>query len=161
MKIEENKNSLKLVDEISNIIDNHLNKLKKEEIQNYFGLKTEEEIKQLYDKTGINQNLNEINNNYPDEIIDKIAKNLPKRCLIGLPDKEYFISKLENNKFIKEDYLYQEFKKDGNDGYRCIALQLLGNEEFHNEIRMDVYNFLYNNKNTKILGIKLPPLYEK
>ena len=43
-------------------------------------------------------------------------------------------------------FKFKDVEGDGNCGYRAIAIQLLGNEEYHNIIRCDVYNYLKLNK---------------
>ena len=168
----QNNTQPQLVDAIGNVVDTHLNNIEKEEVRKFFGLKTEEEVDQFFNKvkenntndisihpgspslsqlTGIkNENSIFSGANYHDNILEELTKNLPRRSLLGLPNKEYFISKYVNNYnnilYNPYDYKYQDVKDDGNGGYRCIALQLLGNEDFHNDIRMDVYNFLHHNK---------------
>ena len=164
----QNKEQNLLADAIGSVIDNHLTQIQNEEIKNFFGLKSDEEVKKLLEQSNISNNSNDASihpgspslsqltgtsktpgNDYHDDFIEQLKKTLPKRSLIGLPNKEYFITKYVNNYnnilYNPYDYKYQDVKGDGNGGYRCIALQLLGNEDFHNDIRMDVYNFLHHN----------------
>ena len=44
--------------------------------------------------------------------------------------------------FLKEWSKFKDVEGDGNCGYKAITNQLLGNEEYHNIIRTDVYNYL-------------------
>ena len=164
----QNKEQNLLADAIGSVINNHLTQIQNEEIKNFFGLKSDEEVKKLLEQSNISNNSNDASihpgspslsqltgtsktpgNDYHDDFIEQLKKTLPKRSLIGLPNKEYFITKYVNNYnnilYNPYDYKYQDVKGDGNGGYRCIALQLLGNEDFHNDIRMDVYNFLHHN----------------
>ena len=64
----------------------------------------------------------------------------------GLADREYFINKIDNNQgsniFNLLEYRQKDVGKDGNCGYRAIALQLYSNENYHNLIRKDVYDYL-------------------
>ena len=64
----------------------------------------------------------------------------------GLADREYFINKIDNNQgsniFNLLEYRQKDLGKDGNCGYRAIALQLYSNENYHNLIRKDVYDYL-------------------
>ena len=66
--------------------------------------------------------------------------------LIGMPDKDYFENLITNNQgsqlFLREWFKFKDVIGDGNCGYRAIANQLFGNENYHNIIRADVYNYL-------------------
>ena len=66
--------------------------------------------------------------------------------LVRIPDKDYFQNLITNNQgsrvFLKEWFKFKDVNGDGNCGYRAIANQLLGNEEYHNIIRTDVYKYL-------------------
>ena len=176
-KIIQNNKQSKLLDAIESVVDSRLSRIQKEEIRKIFGLQTDEEVDQFFNKANSDNQLTDINiqpesnnlsqlsgldsnnenplalkSSYPDEILEELKKKFPNRSLLGLPNKEYFMSKYANNSnsntilYNPYDFKYQDVKRDGNDGYRCIALQLLGSEEFHNDIRMDVYNFLHNNR---------------
>ena len=168
--------NLPIADVIRNLVDGHLNRINEEEMQKKLNSESKEEDQKDISLTNDNNEFNDMSihpgspslskivginakeegvsifsgNNYPDEIVEEMRKNLSNKCLIGLPNKDFFINKYLNNYnnilYNPYDYKYQDVKDDGNCGYRCIALQLLGNEEFHNDIRMDVYNFLRSNK---------------
>ena len=170
------KEKSQLALEIGNVIENSLTQIKKEELKEFYDLKTDDELNEFIDKAKANKDSNDLSihpgspslsqltgmnskengssitpgNTYNSDFLEELTKNLPKKILAGLPNREYFITKYLNNYnnilYNPYDYKYQEVKDDGNGGYRCIALQLLGNEEFHNDIRMDVYNFLHHNK---------------
>ena len=171
-----NKEKSQLALEIGNVIENSLTQIKKEELKEFYDLKTDDELNEFIDKAKANKDSNDLSihpgssslsqltgmnskengssitpgNTYNSDFLEELTKNLPKKILAGLPNREYFITKYLNNYnnilYNPYDYKYQEVKDDGNGGYRCIALQLFGNEEFHNDIRMDVYNFLHHNK---------------
>ena len=67
-----------------------------------------------------------------------------------MADGEYFINKIENNQgsniFNLLEYRQKDVGKEGNCGYRVIALQLYSNKNYHNLIRKDVYDYLTLNK---------------
>ena len=78
---------------------------------------------------------------------DKNYVNIMKK---GLPNKAYFIDKYLNNVgFIYniKDFSLQDVKGDGNCGYRCISMQIYGEEEKYYIIRENIYKYLYINKN--------------
>jgi hypothetical protein len=83
---------------------------------------------------------------------------LPSRSLIGLANKEYFAAKyrmnnananinnITTNIYKRNDFSFQRVISDGNCGYRALALQLFGNEEFHSDVRNQIYTYLALNK---------------
>ena len=69
---------------------------------------------------------------------------------MGICNKEYFINKISNNgnskEFDKKDYIFRDVDKDGNCGYRALAVQLYCNENYFSNIRDNVYNYINLNK---------------
>lgn len=60
----------------------------------------------------------------------------------GLANKAYFLEKYQQNQgniFNKNDFILRDVKSDGNCGYRCISLQLYGEEDKYYIIRENVY----------------------
>ena len=97
----------------------------------------------------IDNSVNKINDKY-DKFLDIDKENKIENQYIGLPNKEYFM-KIYNeakpdNIYNINDFILQNVKGDGNCGYRAFALQLYGNEEFHNVIRENIYNYLSINR---------------
>ena len=88
----------------------------------------------------------------------QIPQILPSKCYLGLPDKDYFAAKYRMNNantninnmttsmYKRDDFIFQKVINDGNCGYRALALQLFGNEEFHNDVRNQIYTYLTLNK---------------
>ena len=80
------------------------------------------------------------------KIGNKDQNDVEDTNLIGLPDKDYFENLITNNQgsqlFLREWFKFKDVIGDGNCGYRAIANQLFGNENYHNIIRSDVYNYL-------------------
>ena len=72
--------------------------------------------------------------------------------LIGIADQNYFENKINNNQsslyFDAKDFILKDVDKDGNCGYRSIANQIYSNEEYHYQVRRDVYEYINLNKNT-------------
>ena len=67
----------------------------------------------------------------------------------GLANKAYFLEKYQQNPgniFNKNDFILLDVKSDGNCGYRCISLQLYGEEDKYYIIRENIYNYLTFNK---------------
>ena len=97
-------------------------------------------------------NQSEKNNNskvYKDsESINNLKlKNIKQNIKSGLVDKSFFYNKFENwEKHDKNEFYFADVKRDGNCGYRCIALQLFGSEEKYSKIRENVFNYLDNNR---------------
>ena len=65
----------------------------------------------------------------------------------GLVDKNFILNKINNTKLNISQFYLQDVKGDGNCGYRCISLQLYGNENEYTKIRNDVYSYLNSNRN--------------
>ena len=77
-----------------------------------------------------------------------------------MPDKDYFENLLTNNQgsqlFLREWFKFKDVLRDGNCGNRSIANQLFGNENYHNIIRSDVYNYLkLNSERIKELNFEV------
>jgi len=75
-----------------------------------------------------------------------------KNNLSGIPDRDYLIKKLSEQKEDTTglDYTLFEFStvdEDRNSGYRSLSLQIFGSEDNHNEIRKAIYTCVLNNKN--------------
>ena len=72
--------------------------------------------------------------------------------LIGIADQNYFENKINDNQgslyFDAKDFILKDVDKDGNCGYRSIANQIYSNEEYHYQVRRDVYEYINLNKNT-------------
>jgi len=87
--------------------------------------------------------LEEMNLNYKTNKNNNINKT-------GLPNKTYFIEKYQQNIgniYNIQDFILQDVKPDGNCGYRCISLQIYGEEDKYYIIRENVYKYLTINKN--------------
>ena len=85
--------------------------------------------------------------NFKENLIEKNNDNNMKK---GLPNKAYFIEKYQNNVgyiYNINDFNLQDVKADGNCGYRCISLQIYGEEENYYIIREYIYKCLHINKN--------------
>jgi len=46
----------------------------------------------------------------------------------------------------RDDFVFQNVINDGNCGYRALALQLFGNEDYHSDVRNQIYTYLTLNK---------------
>ena len=134
MSEEEREYWLKYLDEINlnNTEDkDNLDQLKSNKLEKI----KESENEDIFEGNSDNNESNIKSENFEDDF-----------NLVGIPDKEYFQNLITNNQgsqlFLKEWFKFKDIEGDGNCGYRAIANQLLGNEEYHNIIRTDVYNYL-------------------
>jgi len=87
-----------------------------------------------------------------------IPQIIPTKCYLGLPNQEYFATKYRmkiinaninnttTNTYSKDDFIFQKVISDGNCGYRALALQIYGNEDYHSDIRNQIYTYLTLNK---------------
>ena len=65
----------------------------------------------------------------------------------GLADKNFLIEKISHSAQLNiSDFYLQDVAGDGNCGYRCISLQLFGNENHYAKVRESVYNYLNLNR---------------
>ena len=157
-KIDENlnkeeppkENDNKLLEENKNININNVEQPKKEE---NLELKTDV-VKPMIEDPSTNMTLESQQPMAVEE--DKFFQNKKnpqyKNNLSGIPDRDYIIKKITENKddTVGLDCSLFEFSTvddDRNSGYRALSLQIFGNEDNHNEIRKAIYTCVLNNKN--------------
>ena len=110
---------------------------------------TNKDNKLLCNLKDLKKSENEENKNdtsYENQSGNKNRNDVEDTSLIGLADKGYIENLITNNQgsqiFLRESFKFKDVIGDGNCGYRAIANQLFGNENYHNIIRADVYDYL-------------------
>ena len=148
---EDNENLLKYLDELDNnkINNNDIIETIQTNSEVEEDIITNKDNKLLCNLKDLKKSENEENKNdtsYENQSGNKNRNDVEDTSLIGLPDKGYFENLITNNQgsqiFLRESFKFKDVIGDGNCGYRAIANQLFGNENYHNIIRVDVYDYL-------------------